>query len=170
MLIVQVQFGISLWTSDFWQPCIRKISGCRAKRTKLSATAYRVLSLLSVQCQFGVIRCISSFWRLCIYFWFKYSGIFVLPSLYLTGIRISTNWLSRASRPLLGLLFAPVQCGFYMLSRRFSVYYKVSTSIILRQSLHFLKSHVGLYNINLKYPCCTSHIAHVQAFWYTAIS
>ncbi len=40
--------------------------------------------LLSIQGQVGIIQCISSFWRPYIYFWLKYSGIFVLLSLYIT--------------------------------------------------------------------------------------
>ena len=44
------------------------------------------------------------FWRPCIYFWIKYSGIFGLLSLYITGILLTSNWRSRVSRSL-GLLF-----------------------------------------------------------------
>ena len=63
--------------------------------------------LLSVQDQFGVIRCIFSFWHPCIYFWLKYSGIFVLLSLYVTGILLTSKWPRRSSRPL-GLLFTHI--------------------------------------------------------------
>ncbi len=71
------------------------------------------LSLLSVQGQFGVIWWISSFGWPCIYFWLKYSGIFVLPSLYITGSLLTSKWPSRASRPLGLLLYNIYQVVLY---------------------------------------------------------
>ena len=53
--------------------------------------------MLSVQGKFRVIRCISDFWRPCIYLWLKYSGLFVLLSLYFTGI---TNQILNTPGPL----------------------------------------------------------------------
>ena len=104
--------------------CISKFQGYFISRKavvvepngpKFGPQRYLVLAeyfwLLRVQGQFGVIRCISSFWRPCIYFWLKYSGIFVLRSLYITGILLTSKWPSRGSMSL-GLLFQfpGVQC------------------------------------------------------------
>ena len=49
------------------------------------------LSLLSVQGQFGIIQCFPAFDDLVSTFEFKYSGIFVLLSLYITGILLTSK-------------------------------------------------------------------------------
>ncbi len=117
LLSLQVQFGVIQCISYFRRPCtccISETANRRAKRSKIRASGVVFISifkyllcieyfwLLSVQGQFWVIRYISSFWWPCIYFWLKYSGIFVL-SWNVIGILLTSKWPSRASRPL-GLL------------------------------------------------------------------
>ena len=94
----------------FGGPYVSKSSGHGAKWSKRSASevvfsACRMLIIIKCSRSVLVIQCISDFWRPCIYLWLKYAGFFVLLSLYITAILLTSKWPSRTSKSL-GLLFA----------------------------------------------------------------
>ncbi len=80
------------------------------------------LSLLSVQGQFtGSVGSFLAFDDLVFYFWLQYSEIFLLLSLYITGVLLTSKWPSRRSRPL-GLLFLFFSFFVFSFSLHFSLF------------------------------------------------
>ncbi len=93
--------------------------------------AYRVLFTVNLTVQRSVWgqSVHFHFWRPWIYFWLKYSGIFVVPSVQRTGI-LSRKWLGRASRPL-GFLFSS-----YYTAILYPTYFEIQRSFVIWVSLN----------------------------------
>ncbi len=104
MLIVQVQFAFIsafpiLGDLVSWTLLAVSRNGPNFGLLMQLFSVYRVLLTVVFKFSLGSVCAFPVFAWPCIYFSLKYSGIFVLLSLYLTGILLSSKWPSRTPSP-----------------------------------------------------------------------